>query len=420
LKADKGFRLPSTRDLKGICFAPRDEFCFWEKPEKGVVVRENVKIHLPQPVVSLMDYNSLEASQVYSGLRGGNVDPDAQYIDYWNHLLVKEGVFYIEELDELRYIYKNFWYMVKYNRKGWLKQCYMRHDKKCTFNYTSKFTFERNILRKDNEVPFCVEGYFFFITVEELFDWIEYYRIPGKEYGIGECESDETLAYALLLNQVFGIEKRSVRARITPDEVKSTLCKIALELEMFVPREKHGDSEEDSDEEDRRILNLFRSDLASIEKAQRAEEEYEEKMIEFKTKQSLFNVDFGELEAMLTEEDDFPDSDDDRRDNTYESEDELPYESGLHKYNDEFASLVEMGIIEPEDDNISEVSDADSENMAPNRLTALEELGIDLIDPSRDNTFQPQLRRICMVWDPGGGNRPLRLRGAPNRRNWAT
>jgi len=279
-------------------------------------------------------------------------------------------------------------------------------------NYTSKFTFERQILRRDNDVPFCVEGYFFFITVEELYEWIEHYREPGKEYGIGECEDDDTLAYALLLSQVFGINKTYVRARITPSEVRTTLAGIAAELELYTlpPR---GDDVISEDEEERQLINLFKSDLSRIEKAQRAEEQFEEVRIALKNKINFGNIDFSQFEELLQEEDDFPDSDYGDGDLGDALDEDLPYEEGLHTSNDEFLSLVQMGILEPQEDTYSEVSDADSEDMAPNRLTPLEALGIDLIDPSRDNTLQPHMRRIGLVWDPGGGRGPIRLRGGP-------
>jgi hypothetical protein len=215
----------------------------------------------------------------------------------------------------------------------------------------------------------------------------------------------------MMLTYVFGIDKVYVRRRITPDEVKTTLAGIAAELQFFSLPPKGGDKISE-DEEERRLINLFRSDLSSIEKAQRAEEQFEEKRIMLREKINLGNIDFSQFEDLLNEEDDFPDSDDEPEKIQREEED-LPYEFGLHTSNDEYESLVQMGILEPEEDNISEVSDADSENMAPNRLTRLEALGIDLIDPSRDNTFQPQQRRIGLVWDPGGGRRPIRMRGGP-------
>jgi len=404
-----------TRELKGVCFAPRDEFVYWEKEPDKTYIAENVRISLPSPIVRLFEYNQYEASRIYSGLDGGNVSTEEVWLKYNTSLTVPEARIYIEELDELKYIYKNFWYMVKYNRNEWLRSLYLRPDSKCTFNYTSKFTFERDMLRADNEVPFCVEGHLFFITVEELYSWIEYYRKPGKSYGIGECESQETLAYALLLNKVYGIREDFVKSRITPDEVKTVLAGIAAELDIFVPPSRN--EEEDDDDEDARILALMKGNISGLEKARLAEQEFEEKIVTLKTKINFGNIDLSQFEDW-DDDDSFVDSDDEReRERIPLVEEDLPYEFGLHTSNEEYESLVSMGILEPQDDNVSEISDADSDTMGEQRLTPLEALGIDLIDPSRDKSRQPQVRRVGLVWDPGGGSRPIRLRAAALTRN---
>jgi hypothetical protein len=122
------------------------------------------------------------------------------------------------------------------------------------------------------------------------------------------------------------------------------------------------------------------------------------------------NINFDDLRQDIDEEDSNPSiSDVDEEQNLIEVN--LPYERDLHASNNEFEVWAgqaerEEAPTDYEDDDNESVT---SENMPDNRLNPIEELGIDLIDPSRDNTLQPTQRRVGLVWDPGG-SRPLQRR----------
>jgi hypothetical protein len=385
----------SAKQLKGTKFAPKKDLVLYDIPAR-TYLEWDLEISLINPYVNTYSFNAYEASASLSGLIGGNPSYQQERMEYTRKLSKKFTRVYIDELDELKYIYRGFWYLTRSCSQSWLEALYREPDKKIIdYNYPS-FTDRSGLLYSDDMVLTSCEGVDTYVSVEELYSWIEYYRIPGKRYAIGETEHPDIVTYCIYLKEVFGIPEDLIKERITPDDIN--LIQAEARWMIGLPPPKASDKEDEVPVE----WNLERL-LGPHELPQDSYDEVEAEGVDY----DYSGLDIERIGKMLDEEDSFPDPEDLEERNSNIDID-LPYNQDLHLSNNEFESIYQRPD-EGQDKATLEIYDEDEE-YPDNVLNPLEELGIDLIDPSRDNMDQPSMRRIQLTWDPGGGIRPLTRR----------
>jgi hypothetical protein len=369
-------------------------------------IAREVEISLVPGVVSSFSYNAYEADQVWSNLAPGMVSLHEDVLQYNTKITLHEHRVYKEEIDELRHIYQHFWTLTTYNRKNWLSDIYRDPDNKLLGVNLTTFTPRDGLRRPEGTVLIAVEGVDIYTSVENLFSWIEHYRLLGKQYPIGGCENNRCVAYALYLEDL-GIPRKYIEECFTLEcmaEVENF-----LEVSMFAglrPNEEY-----DSDDEDAAIIrNMGGLRLDSIQEAPEPAEEQVQEILH------SVNIQWGDIDLeqlrVADEEDDFQSHhDDDARSIDSIEAYLLPYDRNLHASNNEFEALYnDLEKEDLEDEETWEASsDAHSEDLPDNKLSAIEELGIDLIDPSRDSHYQPEIRKVNYVWNPTG-SRPYPTR----------
>jgi hypothetical protein len=398
-------RLPS-KGLSGICFAPREEWLLRDVPRETYICKDNLKVILPPGVLNLFNYNQYESSRIYSGLDPGNVSQHTDRLRYKNTYDLDNHLMYIDELAELKAIYKSFWYLTTTCQDNWLSAFYRKNDSKIISYDTTKFTPD-GLFRDDNQVMFVVEHHLIITSVDKLYERICNYRTLGKEYDIGDCDSHEAVLFSLLLTEVHGIDETLVKRYVTKDAVDEMLLNLSMEFEFFVPPEE----KEDSDDEEARLLSMFSGLGEGLEQAtSNPTQEYEVYM--HPVSMNLGNIDLSQLDTgevdSFVSDSDYQDEEDDR-----EEAFELPYEKGLHNREDEFEShLLDIDTTDVREDYIRDDESVTSDNMPDNELTPLEELGVDLVDPAQRTGPIPTFRRVAMIWDPGGGRRSVLQRGS--------
>jgi len=400
--------LPS-KYLKGTMFAPRDDMVLWEERPPRTYYLDSGSIKLPMPLQQTFNANALEASRIVSGLAKGNVSYNEKVLQYKTSLDFVDQRIYIDELDELKYIYKGFWHLAKSCEKNWLEVLYSKpHNKILDYNLAS-WTPRDGLLRSEDTVLLSIEGTDIWIQVDKLYEWILHWRTPGKSYAIGECDSEKALLYSILLADAYGIPEDLIKEKISLDDFIRIEWEIKDALNLHVMKGgKDDDSSSGLPEEWTRYMESVKNlQLSTAPKEE--EPTFEERALQVNI--DLRNIDLsqlddGEVDSFISSEDEF-----ERNEENF-GDPELPYHPNLHASANEYEALylqLTRGGQEEEEHPIDQ-EEWPEDDIPDKELTALEELGIDLIDPSRDNTQQPSLRRIGMVWDPGGGIRTLSLR----------
>jgi hypothetical protein len=394
----------SYKFLQGANMCPRDDMYIWDKP-KNTYIESTLKIELVPGTVNSFKYNTFEASQVWSGLAKGACSLSEEWLSYKNTFEMDDMRVYIEELDELKYIYKGFWHLSRINRIDWLSTLYRDPERKMIDYNLPSWRSMDGMNHSDDTVVLSVEGIDLYISVEKLFEWICWYRLPKKRYPIGGCEDNKCVAYALYLEDL-GIPPEYIRQCFTLEVMKDV--ENFLEVSMF-PMPSRNEEEEDESEAWLSLGYNFDS-IETIEEANIRREAIEAETTEIFHK---VNINFGNIDLSQLElgEEDSQISEEDRRERAREMEENMPYERDLHASNNEFEVWYEGLTREKiEEHQEWEGGSEASDDMPDNKLTPIEELGIDLIDPSRDSTMQPSLSRIGMVWNPGGGKRTVAKR----------
>jgi hypothetical protein len=385
--------------LRGADFAiPKELVLLSDKnPKDGCYTKYAVKLIPGQ--YRAIEYSDYDYARMSANLIPGKV---SQFEDELKYNLTYEHDWHIShktELEELKYIYRAFWEVSNMSRRNWLGSLLQYHDR-FVLDYRTNTYISPDGLRRDRDVVlFCVEGYTIEKTVEELYDWITNYRIPGKKYRIGEAESDIQVLYGMLLVEL-GADEFHVKRDLTHEMIESELTEIRQTLEPWRFRQK---PEEDSDwlpDEWKKPVNL------GFEVVPQSEE------VKLTEHVSSFNFDSIAEQLAMQDDSDSYDSEEDMRERAalFNDEDELPYPAHLHASSDEYVSLFERnneqnyGTSEPGDPrDFYETMSNGSENIADQELTALENLGIDLVDNS-DRTFidNPTRRRVELVWMNSG------------------
>jgi hypothetical protein len=391
--------------IRGVNFStPEDAVLRIEMKNQTYIRQGPFRVKLPSPVMNWYNTNAYEASLIMSGKATGIVSTSVEYLKYETTFEGEEIREYISELDELTYIYKAYWYLTNINKKNWIRDLYTDPDKKIIDYRFSKVPCPDGIHRADNVVLFVIEGTDFYVHVEDVYRWICHYRTPRKKYAIGESDSEMAVHYAIYLEQMYGIPESIIRERLTVDLVEQVRGHMEVLHLATDPLSK--DTEWDEDLEAIRRLGIdptFDYKRAEDNAVQAQEILYKMVPVNFSDgKIDLTQLDDGETDSNITLEEI------EERNNDIREEYNLPYEYGINE-NEFFSADYSQVTIEKEitsedfDDNRS----VNSENIPDKELNPLDELGVDLVDPSRDTTDQPELRRIGLTWDPGGGNRSL-------------
>jgi len=390
--------------LKGIAMMPPPD-AILRSPERSstYIAQGDLVVKLPKATMNWYNYNAYESSMIQSGLATGRVSTSVEMLEYQTEITVPECIQYIDELDELKYIYKAWWFLSRINRKNWIKAIYSDPTTKIIDYCLPRLSSPDGIQKGYDIVLFVIEGVDVYISVERLFDWIQWYRTPRKKYAIGECDDEMCLHYAIYLEYMYGIPEEIIRERLTPELIKD--IKFTMELLNLGPRPPVMDDEDDDEAEALRALGIFNLDF-DVAKAEEAAAQAHTVITRYMPVNfsdgiiDLSQLDDGEEDSFQSDEDFFD------RDNSFDESNNLPYDQNLHASNNEFEALyLEMSRNNPDKEFDDDEVSVNSENVPDNELTAIEELGIDLIDPSRDTIDQPTTRRIGLVWDPGGGNR---------------
>jgi hypothetical protein len=172
---------------------------------KNTYINEGLSIDLPPARFNVQKRTPLENAYYESHMDEGPVshygdelDYETKYQDDGPHLR------YYDELDELKHIYKCFWYGARRCKKRWLLALYELEDlneRICDYNI-ARWRPYSNLEYDDNTVLLEVGFNEIEVSVEELFRWIEEYRVPNKEYAIGACEDHKLVLYSILLVNV--------------------------------------------------------------------------------------------------------------------------------------------------------------------------------------------------------------------------
>jgi hypothetical protein len=372
-------------------------------------------VNLVKPVLNWYANNAFESSRIYSGLETGNVSTSVELLEYQTKIDFDEGRLYNDELDELKMIYKAYWYLSGIDRRNWIRTVYSDPDTKVLDYRTSKMACPDGLRRHDEYVLFVVEGTDIYIQVEDLYRWITYYRTPGKRYAIGECDSELCVQYAIYLEYMYNVPEIYIQERLTVDLVQEVKSHMELLNLATSPLQKKEDVDEEDEEYAKRMLGIDTS--FNFERAVRQAEVAQEAIYRFVPVDftsgtiDLSQLDDGETDSNISEED-IIDIQEDQFPGV-----ELPYDPNLHASNNEFEALF-LGLERTDQEEIEFDAESVASEDAPDReLNPIDELGIDLIDPSRDTTDQPTLRRIGLAWDPGGGNRDMVRRFAKRLTN---
>jgi hypothetical protein len=386
--------------IKGNMFAvPEELVLLGDKRQEGTYMSTNYKVKLIKATYNEIDFSEYDKMRIASGQLpykvskfGNELEYNVSYESDWH---IRQNT----ELDELKYIYKAFWNLSHLCKKNWLGSL-LRYSERQIIDYrTQIYTHPDGMIYDNNLVLLNIENFEVQLTVEELLDWIEWSRHPGKEYRIGEPGHELRVLWGILLVEL-GADKDSVRGGLTEEMVDEEHYETIREYHVF---RLIKDKEEDEIPEDWKSLATGITTLI-------LEEEVRPMEIEVDTS------DFLALIAQEDYEDDFSDTET-IPDYTERFEEELPYDPNLHLNRDEYVSLTTAQ--ERADERENPESDEEmgeywetlsngSEYIADQVPTELEQLGIDLIDNSdRSFIINPNQKRIEIIW--GAGERRPRM-----------
>jgi len=346
-KALKKERTPLSglRQIKGTGFAPPQELILMSDPfPDGTFVTPKYSVKLLPGRFREIDILPYELAQIASGLLPGKVSMFGSELDYKRTFECEWKCRYVDELQELKHIYKSFWYLTTSCRKNWIGALSSISNDRVILDYNqARYVLPDGQVLTDDYVLFDIEGHEVWTTVENVYKWICWSRLEGKEYSIGEPESNEQVLYALLL-EWRGVEEERIKSELTLDYVLQQLeitVGVLNELnnrDYFSGKPEDPEDEEGIPDEWRLLIKNIRRD-ETPEEIPSLEETYpNNEPIEW-IRTSI------DLEAMAMEEDsedDFSSSESEEEEETIKVRPKLPYNKNLHLTNEEFTSL-EMG-----------------------------------------------------------------------------
>jgi len=169
----------------------------------GTYICEKPRIKLPPARYSVRQRTTLENVYFESHMLEGPVSHRGAELDYEREFSSDEPhLIYIDELRELKHIYKFFWWGARRCSKHWLTALYDVENlyERVHSVGTAPFRPYDGEHREDT-VLFEIDFEEIEVSVDKLYQWILEYRVPGKEYAIGDCEDFKLVLYSLLLTE---------------------------------------------------------------------------------------------------------------------------------------------------------------------------------------------------------------------------
>jgi hypothetical protein len=361
----------------------RDEWVTWDTPSNTRIVVDH-KVALPQCIISSEEYDTIGASEVFSGLRQGNYDPYKDDIDYDRTITVPVARVYNSELEELKYLFNCFHFVSRVCRKKWLSIAYHREEKLISSVPTLRYRDPIGFSLRDHPVILSVEGTRLYLSVEEYFQWIERYRLPGVSYVTGDCDNQQSMLYSIYLEKVYGLSPDVIMQYAGPDVYDEVMINLSYERQS----KKDFDTSELT-AEDAELLTMFKVGPLPEETA-RALPEYSGGY-------------FDDLETVLEnmEDEDSEESHSDFSDDFAS----VASEDTIDRIQRESTTEVLEEVEEPLPESDSEASSIASDNISPCPLNEKESLSLDFDDETWDKSDPAFLRRMRLVWNPGGSSR---------------
>jgi hypothetical protein len=407
-----GEELPNTLpQIKGSSYALTDAFAVRDSwKELATVEKEVFDIDLPIARRNITPRSDLEKSMFASGLLKGPVSDFGPELDYKTKYSFKNKLTFTNELDELRHIYRAFWYLTGFSQRNWIHSLY---DYESEFERIITYRLERHqvydkVYRPDNIVLMEIDHHEIYVSVEVLFSWIEAFRIPGKRYPIGGCEDHRLVSYAILLTEIYGRNPDKVHEGFLNGELDDEFALLGVnildanyDLQSVTGTEgsmhwseiyrQNAPQQELFDRVVAENDPISLTDIRRLIPSPILEDDGEEM-----TDTESVTSDIPEAEELQPWEIAQQEAED------YESEPEveLPYNPWTRGHTDELRHefLAEVR------DNISNLEESifgseESENLPTREISKIDRIGVDLIDPSsRRNESMQYWHKIQLVW----------------------
>jgi hypothetical protein len=232
---------PGWNDLKAMNIAFDDRYMMFHTPRNTYQAYEQ-KVSLPRLNYREVILDNYAEMQAESGLLPFRPDQvrDGR-LDYMRKATIN-GPMYHEELDELKHIYKAFWFSNSCQR-FWLQSLYLIEEEKDSKVHEFFFKPYKSPdgLNRDYENTIIVQlnGELFYISVEKLFHWIEWTRQehndPARIYAIGESPDENLLLYALWLN-LLGVPEYDIKERLSSSLINDAFHEYETSLGEMMQR----------------------------------------------------------------------------------------------------------------------------------------------------------------------------------------
>jgi hypothetical protein len=357
------------------------------------------EVKLISPCWNEFQLSTFQKVLAVSGKLPFTVSPLGEELKYVCRARIPEGhMICNSELEELRRIYKLWWYSTNFCQTRWLNSIYADRG-------MGKNVLECNLKRyvswdgmehRDDEILFEADGIPFWTNVDTLYKWTEYTReVYGDktDWQIGESP-EEGITLVACYFESLGIQEWYIKETLTKellmDELEKTpgvLREILNIPDIEEPRYKSVTSDGLPSEWKRAMA----FDMSGFQNARFVDDEDLEWMLQFENyfepeefKEVRFEIDLtnidlkdlaGNSEGSITDEEETSQVGSDE-DIFSDVDEDLPYLSTLHKGVDEFENVGAFEGHAPSD------SEEEPEDETERRPGKLDKLGNDLVDPA--------------------------------------
>jgi len=422
-----------------------DERWFLMGVTKNMEMVYEKNIHLP-----MLNYRELAMTQYQELLAfSGKLPFKPDFIrdgslDYINTHSLKWAWVYTDELDELKHIYEQWWHSNQC-RQLWLRSMYnmeMKHSKKILDRSSDIYVLPDGLRRPTyNTVVAQYNGTMYVTTVDELYEWICWSRLhveEPKDWAIGEVGNALLFTYGFW-TYLAGGSKIAIMNSMTEDMVLQILSEVMTDASEWISKQQQALWETGSVSDDGSSLPSWLDRIRSQKifpdrlfdelhfyEDGLFESDYEpawtKRRVDLKVRFNLADLENAEDSGMSSSEESAVSRVSSDIFGIHQQE-ELPYEPGTFEddVGDEY--VIDDDEVASDADNshqvydegfagentwdgpgpsIDHASDVDADDLEPPRqLTAVEELGIDLVDPRVYTTpVNTTLGKVAQVWRP--------------------
>jgi len=415
---------PGKDTIKGRNFSFDERFVTSGKPE-GTIVVDEMEISLPDPYfrelnVNLWDEMQLVSQSTYHFIPDAFRDGE---LGYTRNLKLSNIRVYVSEFEELRNLYKTFWY-ANQCRDRWVEAYYdfTQRTDECILNYCARrYVPPDGLNRADEYVLSSFEGETIATHIDDWYEWIVWTRdvLPWRTYKIGE-PGDQLLFVTAIYLLHKGVSKYHIKEKLNVSMVadefnttRQTLEKLVKKKPSFIVPEEELDF----------ILGEFAVNT-SLQQASSFDEPVDPVPLD-NIKLSTEMLSFDSLAEYQDSEGTMVDSLDEPIINDipdiHVEDTDLPYRADLFyeefdpTYNgggeDPTEYLIQSGAMSPRinpGEHHVVLEDIPPEDKIEQEPDALERLGNDLVDPRSYSTIlNPTQRTIDRIWRPSGPPKSL-------------